>query len=350
MQIKRRYALRTGTEAQPNQLSKLVFRLVAVCLVLTLAATSAGCGLKLSSLVPSGQDKLRVVATIYPLADFARLVGGNRVQVTQLLPQGVEPHDWEPSPKDLTTLYQAQVFIYNGAGLESWVDRIMPSLVERHLRVVKASEGLPIMSFTDEGRLGLTMFVGSSSEKSGSSTSPGSEKLSTDPHIWLNPVLAKAIVAHIGKELIAADPAGKSVYLRGVQQVQGRLDRLDRSYAAARFKSKDIVVSHAAFGYLAQRYGLHQVPVLGMTPEQEPDPATLGKLVDYCRSHQVNYIFFESMVSPRVADTIAQEVGVQTMLLTPLDGMTKEQAAQGQDYFGLMNQNLINLKKALGEQ
>jgi zinc transport system substrate-binding protein len=319
-----------------------------------MALLLTGCsrsGVSTGAAQKKASGKVQVVATIFPLADFARQVGGDRVNVSQLIPQGVEPHDWEPSPRDLTKLYQAQLVIYNGAGMEPWVDKVLPSLRQRGVKLVQASSGLDLLTFGREQQLGLTDFVG---KKDLSSSNPGSGATSAviDPHVWLDPQQAARIGSGIANGLGATDSTGVPLYQQRLHTFQQQLAVLDSDYATAtaKFGSKGLVVSHAAFGYLMRRYRLHQVPVLGLSPEQEPDAETLGKLVDYCRGNDVRYIFFESLVSPRMAETIASEVGAQTLLLTPIDGLSQDEVAKGLDYFGLMRRNLVNISKALGEQ
>jgi zinc transport system substrate-binding protein len=299
----------------------------------------------------NSKAKVRLVATIYPLAEFAKGVGGDRVEVIQLIPQGREPHHWEPSPADMLRLYQAQVFVYNGAGMEPWADKILPALRAKKISVVKGTEDLNLLTFAEEEKKGITVFLGQA--RGGAQAEDADHQQhdgDVDPHVWLDPVLVKSIVSHLTRELIAVDPAGSSDYLRNAQALQGKLDQLNQEYleASSEFKSRDLVVSHAAFGYLAQRYDLRQIPVLGLTPEQEPDAATLARVTDYVRKNGVKYIFFEAMVSPRVAETVARETGAQTLVLNPIGGITEEELQQGLDYFGLMRQNLENLKKALG--
>lgn len=343
-----------------------LFRVVTVLVFAAcLGFLAAGCTPAPRSGPAAPQAKLRVAATIYPLAEFSRRVGGARVEVAQLLPPGAEPHHWEPSPKDMMRLYQAQVVVFNGAGLEPWAVRVIPALRARGIRVVEAAQGLDLLTFAEEERLGVTFYPGGfpapggfpgheahqrgglEGETAGHAVHPAE---GVDPHVWLDPLLAREIVSKLAGEFGAADPAGRAEYERRARLLQKRLERLHQEYAAAArsFRSRDLVVSHAAFGYLARRYGLRQVPVLGLTPEQEPDAATLRMVADFCRKQGVRYIFFESLVSPRVAETLAREVGARTLLLTPAAGLTPEEARSGLDYFALMSRNLANLKKALG--
>ncbi len=288
------------------------------------------------------EGRITVVATIPPLADYAAMIGGNRVRVLCLLPLGAEPHDWEPSPKEIKSLYQADLVVYNGAGLEPWIRRLLPSLKSRGVRTLEAAEGLDVLTYAEEERKGWTVFIAAPERLR-------REEI-VDPHVWLDPVLAQRIASRLAKELVAVDPAGKAEYLRNAKRLQNRLAELDSDYAAAvrSFKRKEIVVTHAAFGYLARRYGLCQIPILGLAPEQEPDAATLAKVVDYCRKHGVKCVFSEPGVNPKVMGALAEELGVPVLPLTPMGGLTPRQKTSGSGYFYLMEQNLDNLKKGLG--
>ncbi len=292
------------------------------------------------------EEKLKIVATIYPLAEFSSRIVGNNASVTQLLPPGSEPHHWEPSPVDMKRIYDAQVFIYHGAGMEPWVEKILPTLQDRKIKIVKATEKADLLTFAEEENLGVTKFLGSSS--SGGEHNHGDED-GVDPHAWLDPVQAKSIVSYIAQEIAAVDKVNSDCYRRNAQAVLDELEQIHQEYSTAvsQFQKHDLVVSHAAFGYLANRYELCQIPILGLTPEQEPDAATMARVIDFTRKQHIKYIFFEAMVSPRVAETIARETGAKTLVFHPIGALTEEEDKEGLDYFDLMRQNLENLKKAL---
>lgn len=313
--------------------------LVAVLLVFILS----GCNVTGAS-QPAGGEKIPVLTTIYPLYDFARQVGGERVVVTRLLPAGAEPHDWEPTAGDMAELSRAKVFIYNGAGLEPWVDRQLGMLADKGVKVVEAGRGLELISASPEHRH-ENPAAGNAMEGSGHS-----DESAVDPHVWLDPVQAQEIVRHIRDAFMAVDPAHASYYSSRAEAYNAKLSALDREYreAAQSFKSRDIVTSHAAFDYLARRYGLRQIPVMGLSPESEPDAAGLRRVVAFCRENNVRYIFFETLVSPKLAETVAREVGARTLVLNPIEGLTPEEEARGENYLSIMRQNLANLKIALG--
>lgn len=276
--------------------------------------------------------KPAVVASLFPLADFARHVAGDRAVVTSLVPPGVAPHDWEPSPRDVAEVRKAAVFVYSGAGFEQAADRILKELAAGAGPVpLDAAAGLPLRETPAEG---------------GRAPSPRAK----DPHVWLDPVLAQRQVETIAEGLARVDPAGARAYRDNAATYRARLGELHDAFTAglAGCDRREVVTSHAAFGYLTARYALTQVPIMGMAPESEPSPADLARLVRFARQRHVTHIFFESLVSPRVADTLAREVGAKTLVLNPVEGLTREEAAAGKDYLALMRTNLDHLRIALG--
>jgi len=288
--------------------------------------------------VRSGRgEKIEVVATFYPLYDFTRQVGGERAAATCLIPNGVEPHHWEPSPADIIAVKKADVLIYNGAGLEPWIDNVLRNIDPRKTVAVDTSAAVSLLPAEEYGE-----------EAHGDG---GEEEHGRyDPHIWLDPVNAQKQVAQIRDALIGVDPAGREYYEAGAGSYLARLDALDRSFreTLAQVSRKEIVTTHAAFNYLCRRYGLKQVPVMGLSPEAEPGPAKMAGIIELVKEKKISYIFFEALVSPKVAEIIAAETGAGTLVLNPIAGLTPEESARGEDYLALMEQNLANLKKALG--
>ncbi len=280
--------------------------------------------LMMGSLNGCAQEKggLNVVASFYPMADFASKIGGDRVTVTTMVPSGTEPHDWEPSPKDIVGLERAGVFVYNGAGMEHWVQDVLNSLGNKGLIAVEAAKGVTLLNEGDG---------------------------ESDPHVWLDPENAKVEMGNIRDALTQADPDGKAVYEANYQKCAAELDKLDAEYRATlqNLKNRDVVVAHAAYGYLCQAYGLNQTAIEGLSPDSEPDPARVAEIIDFARQHSVRVIFFEEMVSPKVAQSIADQVGAETGVLSPLEGLTEEETAAGDEYFSVMRRNLEVIKAAL---
>lgn len=275
------------------------------------------------------QRKLQVAASFYPMYEFARQVAGDFADVTMMVPGGVEPHDWEPTPKDMALLSKADVFVYNGI-VESWAEQAIASAGSGDRVEVEASAGLELGA-------------------SGGEVSSDGERAGMDPHAWLSPVLAQREVEHIRDGLSKADPAHAADYEANAKAYIAKLQQLDADYRAAlgQAKQKTFVTQHAAFGYLAREYGLTQLAISGLSPEQEPTPAQMASVVKEVKSLGISTIFFEELVDPKVAETIASETGAKTDVLNPIEGLTKYDKAQGLDYIGLMKRNLAALEKAL---
>jgi len=285
-----------------------VTRPLALLVVAAALPLLAGCG---STSSADGAGKRKVVAAFYPLAFAAEEVGGSSVEVENLTPAGSEPHDLELTPGDVRDVHDASLVLYLGDGF-------MPAL-ERALDD-RDGRSLDLLGVARKGA--------------------GGER-ADDPHVWLDPVRYAAIVRAVGAAL--GDQAA-------ARRVTTRLDRLDRQYrqGLARYERREIVTSHAAFGWLAARYHLEQVPLEGLTPEAEPSARDIERLVDEIRRTGATTVFAETLLSPKLAETVAREAGVKTAVLDPLEGIGKDELAQGEDYFSVMRANLAALRTALG--
>ena len=272
-----------------------------------------------------------IVTTIYPLHELTRQVAGPSAQVVSLVPTGAEPHDWEPSPQDLAQIREARVFIYHGAGLDPWVSRLLADQASSKALIVRATEGIPLLSSTSfpDGR--------------------GPERPIPDPHVWLDPVLAQSMVETIRAALAKGDPDHAPTYAENATRFRSELQSLHERFEVglAHCARREVVTAHAAFAYLAKRYALTLVPVMGLAPESEPSPAQLASIVRFARDKKVQYIFVETLVSPGLAETLAREIGARTLVLNPIEGLTKEEQAAGRGYVTLMEENLKNLRIAL---
>lgn len=297
-----------------------------LCLLLSLSLFLSGCSSTAENNNSGNSNKISVYTSFYSMYDFAGKIGGDRINLTNLVPAGTEPHDWEPSPIDVAGLEKAQVFIYNGAGMESWVSKILGTVKNKKLISVEAAKGLNLLDNPDKN-----------------------EDIKYDPHVWLDPRLAKKEMEAIKNALVAADPANQDYYEKNYSDNAKKLDELDREYRDTidNFSKKDIVVAHQAFGYLCNAYGLKQIPIEGLIADSEPSPARMAEIVNFAKEHKVKYIFFEELVSPKVAETIAKEVGAKTAVLNPLEGLQENEIKAGKDYFSVMRDNLEILKQAL---
>lgn len=308
-----------------NRLSALV---CACTLSLSLLT---GCGTQPAD-TAAGDGRLRVLTSFYPMYDFACKIGGDCIDVTNMVPSGTEPHDWEPSTNDLKNLEKADVFIYNGADMEPWADDLLVSRSDT-LRVVEASENVELRTTDGEH------------EHEDADHHHGD----FDPHVWLDPENAKIEMEAIRDALCAADPENSTVFQSNYEKYAAELDALDAEFREklAPLPNRTIVVAHEAFGYLCDAYGLTQVGIEGLSPDSEPDPGRMAEVIDFVREHSISTIFFEELVSPKVAEAIASETGAQAKMLSPLEGLSDEQAAAGADYFSVMHDNLAALMEAL---
>ncbi|VUX33187.1 metal ABC transporter substrate-binding protein [Blautia luti] len=295
----------------------------------------------------SSEKKLNVMVSFYPMYDFATKVGGDKVEVTNMVPAGTEPHDWEPAATDVKNLEEADVFIYNGAGMEHWTEDVLGALDNKELKVVEASRGLTLLEGKEEDE---EETEDSSSDSDASDESTDSE-ITYDPHVWLNPLNAKAEMENIKNAFVEADPDNKDYYEQNYETYAEKFDQLDKEYkdGLADTKSKDLITSHEAFGYLCQAYGLNQVGIEGLSPDSEPDASRMNEIIKFAKENNVKTIFFEELVSPKVSETIADEIGAKTAVLNPLEGLTDDEISAGEDYFSVMESNLKTIEDALNE-
>ena len=288
-------------------------RIILFSSVLVAAATLlAGCG------ADAGDSTDRaIVAGFYPLAFAAEQIAAAGTDVQNLTPAGAEPHDLELTPGDVRAVDDAALVLYLGEGF-------MPGLET----AVEQREGRSLDLLADQ------------------ELNPGRDEdgeIVSDPHVWLDPVRYAATARAIGAEL-GNGAAG--------ERLVGKLERLDAEFrrGLATCERREIVTSHAAFGYLAARYDLEQVPLEGLSPEAEPSARGIADLVDLVETSGATTVFFETLVSPKLAQTVAREAGVETAVLNPLEGLTDDELAAGEDYFTVMRSNLSALQKALGCQ
>lgn len=249
-------------------------------------------------------DRADVVAAFYPLAWAAERVGGDQAQVRNLTPPGTEPHDVELTARDVERIRSADIVLYLGGGFQPAVEE-----------AVEGADGTTVDLLEDP--------------------------VGRDPHIWLDPVRFAEVVRRIATTLDRPEAAAEPV---------AELRELDRDFARglAPCSRREIVTAHEAFGYLARRYGLEQVAITGLSPEAEPTPRQLERVIERVRGTKATTVFFETLVSPRLAQTVARETGASTAVLNPLEGLTEAQAESGEDYVSLMRANLAALRGALG--
>lgn len=285
---------------------------LAACL---LAAVAAGCAAPRSS----GGSEATIVASFYPLQYLTQRIAGPAGQtVGVIIPQGAEPHDYDLKPSDQAALSSARLIVLQGARLEAFQDKLDAS------KVVIATQGIPLRS-ADE------------------------PNAPSDPHTWVSPVPAMMEARAIAAALERGDPANATRYQEGLASLLSDLRSVDAAYrgALAHCAKSRIITTHAAFGYLASEYGFTQLAISGFSPDAEPSAQQIKETADLAKRENITTIFFETLVSPAVAEVIAREVHGRTDVLDPIEGVTPAGQAAGEDYLTLMLKNLDHLRTAM---
>jgi zinc transport system substrate-binding protein len=276
--------------------------------------------------------KLKVVASFYPLYEFARNVGGDKAEVYSFLPIGSEPHEWEPSIQQIQELKGTNLFIYNGAGMEAYISKFMESGEFQNMTFAKATDG-------------ITLLKADSAEDDKEILAQGG----MDPHVWNDPIYAEKEVTNIKNAMQKADPTNAQYYEDNANAYIVKLAALDNSIKTGLSKcNKDTFVSfHNAFNYFSNRYGMHDVWITGIAPEADIPPQDIQKVIQIAKDKDVKVIFSEDLVDPRLANTLASEAGAQVLVLSPLEGINQTEQQEGKTYLDKWYQNLHNLRTAL---
>jgi zinc transport system substrate-binding protein len=263
--------------------------------------------------------KLKAVSSFFPIAEFVKKIGGNLIESSLLIPNGIEPHDFEPTINQIQSVNSADVLFYNGLGIESWIDKI--SIPHK----IQASAGLNV-SYYDKSNKTI------------------------DPHVWLDPEFAKKEVENIRDGLIAIDPNNRDKYLSNAKNFSDQLDSLDRTIRTdlQPCKKKDFISFHNSFSYFAKRYGLNQHSISNAGPEVEITPKRLTEVIDTAKNLQLHVVYSEELIDPRYASAVAQEIpDAKVLVLSPIEGLTKNEQASGIGYMDKMRENIKNLMEGL---
>lgn len=276
-------------------------------------------------------ENITVMATFYTVYEFTKQIAQDKVEVQLLIPAQVTPHDWEPAPKDIKAIQSSDLFVYSSEHFETWIRSIEKSLQNRDTKVVHASEGISLL------------------EGNGTEGHDDGHDHAFDPHVWLSPVLAQKQVENIAKALIEIDPDHAQFYAENRDRYLQQLQQLDEEFRETLqdIKKKEFITQHASFGYLANEYGLKEIPIAGLSPSLEPSAAQLAQLKKIANEHDVNTIYFEDLSNPKTAQTLANEIGAEVKVLSTLEGLTKQQEEKGLTYIDIMRLNLQALEKSL---
>jgi zinc transport system substrate-binding protein len=272
----------------------------------------------------SGEEKTDVVAAFYPLAWAAEQVGRDEVSVRNLTPPGTEPHDIELTPRDVERIRSADVVLYLGAGFQPAVED-----------AVEGADGTAVDLLE-----GLRLLEAEAHEEEEGHAEESGEESERDPHVWLDPVLFSRVAESVGDAF--GEPAAAEDLKTKLAELDGEFER-----GLTDCRRHHVVTSHTSFGYLTRRYGLEQVPITGISPEAEPTPRELEEVVEHVRETKATTIYFETLVSPRLAETVARETGAKTAVLDPLEGLAEDDLDRGADYLSVMRENLASLRRGL---
>lgn len=301
-------------------------KLVSLLIIALVGMTIIGCGRTDKKDTKEKSNQISAVTTFYPMYEFTKAVIGDEGTVEMLIPAGSEPHDFEPSAKDITKIAHADLFVYNSSALEKWAKK-MDTVDNNQTTIVEAAKGIQLAE----------------------SEANSDEASELDPHVWLDPVLAQQEVSTIKDALIKRFPEKKTLFEENANRYIQQLKQLDQKFKQTfeKAKQRSFVTQHAAFGYLAKRYQLKQEAVSGLSPEEEPSANRLAELKTFVKKNHISIIYFEENTTSKVAETLASETGIKTSVLDPIEGITKDEIQKGVTYLSVMEENLHHLQQAI---
>jgi zinc transport system substrate-binding protein len=336
------------------RMRRRVFLFFVLVLVVAVAGMVISCGDRQPGGTSRGQGgKVRVITTLFPLYDFARAIGQDRVEVSLLLPPGVEAHSFEPRPSDIVKISAADLFIYTGEFMEPWVEAVLKGVTNPKLKVLDASVGIPLLTEESEAHEHEGGHQhGEAAEKAERKKDGGLHHghADVDPHIWLDLGNAAKMVDTIAAGLVEVDSAHRDLYTRNAEEYKTKLTALDARFRTelSRCPKREFIEGgHSAFGYLARRYNLTYIAALGFTPDSQPSPKQLIALSKQIRDHGLKHVYYEELMEPRVAETLSRETGATLLMLHGAHNVSKEELERGVTFLAIMEQNLANLKVGL---
>lgn len=307
----------------PNIIYKIMKKIVFIVIITVFIVFGVfAISFNISKKSKTNSKKIKIITTLFPLYDFAKNIGEDKVNVVLLLPPGVEAHDFELKPSDIVKINQADIFVYTGEFMEPWVDDIIKG-VNKNVKIVDASVGVKLIKKEDKG---------------------------IDPHIWLDFENSKIMAKNIADALEKTDQQNKNFYQNNFKKYQKKLDNLDKNYknTLSTCKTKTIIYGgHYAFGYLVKKYNLDYLAAQGFSPDAEPTAKDLVSLINQIKKNKINYIFYEELSSPKIAETLSRETNTKLLILNGAHNLSKEDYHRGISYIFLMENNLKNLRKGL---
>jgi zinc transport system substrate-binding protein len=279
--------------------------------------------------------KLQVVTTLFPLYDFAKNIGSDKAEISLLLPPGMEAHSFEPTPGDVVRINSADIFIFTGNAMEPWVANILKGMDQNKVLICRAGKGAALIEESDHHH--------------GGSDSPHGDK-DSDPHIWLDFSNARKMVDNILENFIVKDPSNRAFYSANAEHFKTGLDNLDREYRESLSHCRTRVFihgGHSAFNYLAKRYGLEYLSAYKGSPNSEPTASQIIELSDKMKKHRLKALYYEELITPRIATVLAKETGAALLKLHGAHNITRDEMEKGVTFMELMENNLKNLQIGL---
>ncbi|WP_394219693.1 metal ABC transporter solute-binding protein, Zn/Mn family [Halobacillus trueperi] len=316
--------------------------------------------------------ELNVYTTVYPLQFFTAQIGGETVNVQSILPPGSDAHTYEPTTKEMVKMAEADLFIYNGAGLEGYAKKISESIQPEGVEILEAAADIDLKehvhdhgedaqvedehaheedSHGEDGHADEEDAHETDEQANAEDSHEGHDHGEMDPHVWLDPVRAAQMAEGIKSQLIKMNPEQKDLYEENYKELQAQLMDLDQEFhdrVESKSKSK-VIVSHAAYGYWEEAYGIEQIAVSGLSPTNEPSQKDLENIVQVAESNNLEYVVFEQNITPKVSEVIQNEIGAEALRFHNLSVLTEDNVDNDENYFTLMEQNLDVLTKALSE-
>ncbi|MFC0189259.1 metal ABC transporter solute-binding protein, Zn/Mn family [Fictibacillus aquaticus] len=309
-------------------------KILPVLFILTILL--AACGQKTAD---KSNGKLHIYTTLYPLQYFTERIGGKHVSAESIVPPGADAHTFEPSTKTMVKLTEGDAFIYNKWGTDEFSSSIADTLKNEDVPVINAAKGIEYAHEEEHKE---------DEHGSDEHDDHGHAESGLDPHIWLDPVLAQQMAENIMNSLVKQKPSAKKEFEKNFAALEKDLQKLDGSFKElSSSPKKTFVVSHAAYGYWAERYGLEQMSISGLSPSHEPSQKQVEKIIQYVKKENISYILFEENVNNSVAKSIKKETGAGTLTLHNLETLTKNDIQSERDYLSIMQDNVETMKKAL---
>ncbi|VEF48893.1 periplasmic solute binding protein [Bacillus freudenreichii] len=306
-------------------------------ILLVAAFLLTGCNENPASDKGKTKDALSIYTTVFPIEDFTKKIGGEHVEVKSVYPVGADAHTYEPTMKTMMDIAESDLLIYNGAGLESFIGKMENSLKNEKVVKIEASKGVQLLSSEEEP-----------DEEEHADDDHHHDK---DPHIWIDPEYAIIMAENIKNALSDQMPSAKDDFEKNYQELKTNLQQLDNDLRTTIESAdrKEILVSHAAYGYWEHRYGIEQISITGLSTENEPSQKQLQTIIERAKEHDIKYIIYNQNPATKVADTIQKETGTEALTLHNLEYITEKDKQNNEDYFSIMDKNIGTLKEALSK-